>query len=179
MLPAEVTLDTSFIVNALIEGEPHHDSARAFLEQLADARTTLAFNTLLELELREIAFRIPLVERFPRDWKRRRHDGRSLRRARRLVQQTMTSWWDLLSAFAYLEVGVEEVLDAVEELMGAFGLSSNDAVHAATAEYTGARTMATTDAGFALVPEPRLAIYTNSGRVRVCRGMRRRLQRAG
>ena len=100
------------------------------------------------------------MERFPRDWKRRRHDGRSLRRARRLVQQTMTSWWDLLSAFSYLEVGVEEVLDAVEELMGAFGLSSNDAVHTATAEYTGARTMATTDAGFALVPEPRLAIRT-------------------
>ncbi len=67
MLPAEVTLDTSFIVNALIEGEPHHDSARAFMEQLAEARTTLAFNTLLELELREIAFRIPLVERFSGD----------------------------------------------------------------------------------------------------------------
>jgi predicted nucleic acid-binding protein len=139
----------------------------------------LTFNTLLELELREIAFRIPLVERFPRDWRRRRHDGRSLRRARRLVQQTMSSWRELLSAFAYLEVGVEEVIGAVEELMGSFGFSSNDAIHAATAEYTGARTIVTTDAGFALVPESRLVIYTNSGRVRGCRGMRRRLQRAG
>lgn len=156
VLPSEVTLDTSFVVHALVEGETHHASARSFLEQLAEARSTLMFSRLLELELRESAFRIPLVERFPEDWRRRRHDGRSLRRARRLVGEVMDSWRDLLSAFAYLEVEVGEVLERVEEFMGAFGLSSYDAVHVATAEYTEARTLVTTDAGFASVPEERL-----------------------
>jgi len=89
ILPSEVTLDTSFVVNALFAGEPLHEAARGFLERLAEARSVLVFNELLELELRETAFKIPLVERFPKDWKRRRHDGRSLGRARRLVQQTM------------------------------------------------------------------------------------------
>lgn len=172
VLPTEITLDTSFVVHALVEGETHHRSAKAFLEELAQARATLVFTTLLELELRETAFKIPMVERFPEDWRRRRHDGRSLRRARRLVRETMDSWRDLLSAFAYLEVEVGEVLDRVEELMGAFGLSSYDAVHAASAEYTQARTIVTTDAAFASIPEERVVVYTNSARVGACRRMR-------
>lgn len=161
-------------MNALFQGERHHDAARGFLERLAEAKSTLVFNELLQLELRETAFKIPLVERFSKDWKRRRHDGRSLRRARRLVQETMEAWEELLSAFTYLEVQVTEVMENVEELMGAFGLSSYDAIHVATAEYARAPTLVTTDAGFASVPEGRLTIYTNTGRVGPCRRMRPR-----
>jgi predicted nucleic acid-binding protein len=174
ILPSEVTLDTSFVVNALFQGEPHHESARRFLERLAEARSLFVFNQLLELELRETAFKIPLVERFPADWRRRRHDGRSLRRARRMVQETMDAWDDLLSAFTYLEVQVGEVMARVEELMGRFGLSSYDAIHAATAEYASAPTLVTTDVGFASVSEGRLTIYTNASRVGPCRRMRPR-----
>jgi predicted nucleic acid-binding protein len=171
--PSEITLDTSFVVEALVRGEPHHLSAGAFLEQLAAERAVLVYNNLLELELREAAFRIPLAERFPgREWRRRRHDGRSLRRARRLVRDVMESWQALLSAFSYLEVQLDEVLDRVEELMGIFGLSSYDAVHAATAEYSDSRTILTTDVGFASIPEDRLMIYTNAARVGACRRMR-------
>jgi predicted nucleic acid-binding protein len=172
ILPSEVTLDTSFVANALVVGEALHEPARGFFERLAEARSVLVFNELLELELRETAFRIPLVERFPRDWRRRRHDGRSLGRAHRLLEATMGAWEDLLSAFTYLEVQVGEVMDRVEELMGAFGLSSYDAVHVATGEYAGARTLVTTDAGFASVPETRLTIYTNASRVGPCRRRR-------
>lgn len=174
IIPSEVTLDTSFVVNALFGGEPHHERARGFLQLLAEARSLLVFNELLELELRETAFKIPLVERFPGDWKRRRHDGRLLRRARRLVQRTMDAWENLLSAFTYLEVQILEVMERVEELMGAFSLSSYDAVHVATGEYAGALTFLTTDAGFASVPESRLTMYTNSSRVGPCRRMRGR-----
>ncbi|HZA41387.1 MAG TPA: type II toxin-antitoxin system VapC family toxin [Actinomycetota bacterium] len=172
ILPSEITLDTSFVVNALFVGEALHEPARGFLQRLAEARSILVFNELLELEVRETAFRIPLVERFPDDWRRRRHDGRSLRRAHRLVRGIMDAWEDLLSAFTYLEVQVAEVMDRVEELMGTFGLSSYDAVHVATGEYAGARTLVTTDAGFASVPETRLTIYTNASRVGPCRRMR-------
>lgn len=173
-MPSEITLDTSFVVNALVAGEPHHDTASAFLEQLTAARSILVFNELLELEVRETAFKIPLVERFPKTWRRRRHDGRSLLRARRLVQGTMDAWDDLLSAFTYLEVQVGEVMGRVEELMGAFSLSSYDAVHVATGEYAGATTLVTTDVGFASVPEARLTIYTNASRVGPCRRIRAR-----
>lgn len=173
-MPSEITLDTSFVVNAFVAGEPHHEAASAFLEQLAGARSALVFNELLELELRETAFKIPLAEHFPKTWRRRRHDGRSLRRARRLVQETMHAWEELLSAFNYLEVQVGEVIGRIEEIMGTFGLSSYDAVHVATGEYAGARTLITTDAGFASVPETRLTIYTNASRVGLCRRMRAR-----
>ena len=127
---------------------------------------------MLELELRETAFRLPLIERFGRQWKRRRHDGRSLRRARRLVADAMTAWQELLEAFRYLPVEVGEILDRVDDLMGSFGLSSIDAAMVATAEYADAPTLVTTDAGFAAVPESRLTIYTNASRVGPCRRMR-------
>jgi hypothetical protein len=79
-----------------------------------------------------------------------------------------------LSAFTSLQVQVSEVVDRVEELMGAFGLSSYDAVHVATGEYAGAAVVVTTDARFASVPEARLTIYTNASRVGPCRRMRGR-----
>jgi predicted nucleic acid-binding protein len=80
---------------------------------------------------------------------------------------------ELLSAFTYLEVAVEEVLDHVEELMGSFGLSSYDAVHAATAEYASAPTLVTTDMDFATIPEERLTIYTSASRIGRYRRTRR------
>lgn len=163
--PPEVTLDSSFVVHALVANEQYHESARTFLEELAEERSRLVFNSLLRLELREAAFRIPLVERFHRDWRRRRHDGRSLRRARRLLHQAIDAWEDLLSAFTYLEVHVEEVIDRVDELMGRFGLSSYDAVHASTAEYASAPTLVTTDMDFVAIPEGRLTIYTSTSKV--------------
>jgi len=63
-------------------------------------------------------------------------------------------------------------MDRIEELIGAFGLSSYDAVHVATGEYGGAAIPVTTDARFASVPESWLTIYTNASRVGPCRGMR-------
>lgn len=101
VVPSEVTLDTSFVVHALVRGEKHHEGARAFLERLAEEGTALAFNE-----------------------------------------------------------------------MGAAGLSSYDAIHAATAEYVGSRTLVTTDIAFASVPPRRLALYTSANRVGRCRAIR-------
>ncbi|ABK52599.1 PilT protein domain protein [Acidothermus cellulolyticus 11B] len=173
-IPDVATLDSSFAVNALLSAEPHHDAARRFLESLAAHGTQLVFNRLLELELREVAFRYPLIQRYPRDWKRRRHDGRTLRMARTLIETTMGAWQELLSAFTYAIVPVDAVYAAVSELMDRYGLQSYDAVHAATAvEYSG-RVIVTTDAGFANVPEDLLVIYINSGRLPWCRQVRAR-----
>ena len=172
--PELVTLDSSFAVNALLSGETHHQAARDYLERLADQDCFLVYSHLLELELREVAFRAPLIEKFPKDWRRRRHDGRSLRRARRLIASTMAAWDELLTAFGHATVQVDAVFDGVPELMDRYGLASYDAVHAATAEMYGASHLVTTDAGFAALPASRLIMYVNAGRVTTCRSRRAR-----
>src|SRR4051812_29740116 len=77
-IPEVPLLDSSFVVNALLSGEAHHTAAVEYLERLADADSFLIFSHLLELELREVAFRTPLIQDYPKDWRRRRHDGRTL-----------------------------------------------------------------------------------------------------
>jgi predicted nucleic acid-binding protein len=173
-LPEITALDSSFAVNALFSGEPHHAAARKYLEALAEKGTVLVFSHLLELELREVAFRYPLIRAYPKEWKRRRHDGRTLRRARRLIARTMSAWEELLTAFTYAVAQVDTVYDRVPELMDRFGLESYDAVHAATAEAYGGGAIVTTDAGFASVPEARLTLYVNAGRLGWCRQVRAR-----
>jgi len=173
-IPDLVTLDTSFVVNALLSAERHHIAARQFLQILATNNTTLVYNHLLELELREVAFRLPIRDAYPKDWRRRRHDGRTLRGARRLVAETMSAWEQLLTAFAYAVVQVDAVYDRVPELMGRHGLASYDAVHAATAEAYGGSGIVTTDARFASVPSSRLTLYVDAGRLASCRRMRAR-----
>jgi predicted nucleic acid-binding protein len=170
--PPEVTVDTSFAVNVLVPREQHHRESRAFADQLATAGATLVFNRLLELELREAAFRIALKERYPKDWRHRRHDGRSLARAGRLAADAFESWQELTSGFDVLLIELHEVEDRIGELMNRFGLASYDAVHAATAEFAGAPVVVTTDVDFARVPADRLTIYTNAGRVGSCRRIR-------
>jgi predicted nucleic acid-binding protein len=173
-VPAEIGLDTSFVVHALLPAEPHHVSAVGFLDQLAKSGSSLVFNRLLELELREVVFRAPLIERFGREWRRRRHDGRSLRRASRLIRETMNAWQELLSAFDHLMVEPGEVFERIDEYMDSFGLASYDAIHAATVEYAGTGALAATDVGFASVPSSRLLLYVNQSRVAPCRAVRAR-----
>jgi hypothetical protein len=120
-IPELVTLDTSFVVNALLSGESHHGAALQFLQVLAENDTWLVYSHLLELELREVAFRLPIRDAYPKDWRRRRHDGRTLRRARRLIAETMGAWEQLLTAFAYAIIQVDAVYDRVPELMDRHG----------------------------------------------------------
>jgi hypothetical protein len=80
-LPAEVLLDTSYVVEALIVSQPLHTAAVNFLVRLATEDVRIRFSSLLELELAETAFQIALKENHPKDWKRFRHDGRARRRA--------------------------------------------------------------------------------------------------
>jgi predicted nucleic acid-binding protein len=62
-----------------------------------------------------------------------------------------------------IEVG--EVAGQVPELMRRCGMRSHDAVHAATAILTQTSLIATTDSGFATLPESTLQIITDPHRV--------------
>jgi len=106
--PAEVVLDTSFVVHALVSGEPHHAAARSFLAHLAEARCIIVFNRGLELELRETAFRLPADRAL-----RPTLEARACPPARRRCD---TVWEELLEAFRYLPVEVGEILDRLDDL---------------------------------------------------------------
>jgi predicted nucleic acid-binding protein len=82
-------------------------------------------------------------------------------------------WYELLLASAdHVAVPIASIAEDASALMTDYGLASYDAVHAASAIAAGAEAIATTDAGFALLPASLLRIYTDRSRVRACRAMR-------
>jgi predicted nucleic acid-binding protein len=172
VLPGRVALDTSLIVRALIETQPLHAACSGFLDRLVEAEVTLVTSELLEVELAEAAFGIALKERWGGDWRRHRRDGRVRRRAQRLLADVQSRFELLLDSVDHLAVPVAPVARDAAVLMTAYGLASYDAVHAASAIAAGAEAIATTDAGFALLPASLLLIYADRSRVASCRAMR-------
>lgn len=172
VLPAAVGLDTSVVVEALIETQPLHDVCAAFLERLVEADTTFVTSDLLEVELSEAAFAIAPKERWGRDWRRHRTDGRTRRRGRRLLAEVTSRYDLLLSSATHVRVPVGRVARSAAALMTDHGLASYDAVHAASAVAADAEAMVTTDTGFALLPSGLLQIYTDRSRLAACRRKR-------
>lgn len=154
-------VDTSFVVEALLPTQRHHQAAQAYLDRLAGAGTIVVFNELLEIELAEVAYQIALKERHPKKWKRYRHDGRARRRANRLLTDVLSAWAQVLTAFDHARFDLSDVGTQVPGLMTAHGLASYDAVHAATAVVAGVSAIVTTDAGFASLPR-RVELYVDA-----------------
>lgn len=173
-----VVVDTSAVVEALLQDQPKHAEYAAFFERLVDSPTTLAFCELLELEIVEAAVGIALRRRHKR-WREHRRDGRSLRPARALQRSILLRWHQLLSATDHYRVPMSEEFAEGGPTVGsvAVGLTmqmplrSYDAAHVATAFLLGAP-IAARDIDFADVPGSILAIYTDSGRVATCRRRR-------
>lgn len=171
-IPAEVVLDTSFVVSALNVSEPKHRECVAFLQRLTDEQSLLVYNRLLEIELAEVAFKLAVKERHGnRGWPSKRSDGRVRRRAGRIMKNFRASWADIVDTRPSLCIQVDEVAGDVPDAMHEWGLGSYDAVHAATAIYA-ATSLVTLDAGFGAVPAPQLAVYTDRSRVSSCRRRR-------
>jgi predicted nucleic acid-binding protein len=173
-LPEELLLDTSFVVEALIESQPLHSAAVEFLVRLEGESVRIRYCALLELELAETAFQLALKERHPKDWKRFRHDGRARRRATRLMSDVEEAWGDVLIFIEHDRIELEEVSAMAPLLMSEYGLASYDAVHAAAALLDTSVGIVTTDVGFSALPASRTPIYTDSSRVARCRQLRAR-----
>lgn len=174
VLPGELLLDTSVVVEALVRSQPRRQACRDLFERIADSGSTVFFNRLVEVELAEAAFVLALKERYgARAWRRQRYDGRARRRATRLLDEVLGAWSRLLEGLSWVVVELQEVSAAVPELMGQWGLSSYDAVHVATAVYVDVTDLATLDAGFSVVPADKLTLHVDSSRLRRCRELRR------
>lgn len=172
-VPAEVLLDTSFVIAALNSGEPKHREAVDYLQRLTDEQSLLVYNRLLEVELVEVAFKLAVKEQYgPRGWPSKRHDGRARRRAGRLTDKLLSSWSDIVASRPSLCVELHEVSDEVPTAMRRWGLASYDAVHALTAVYAGSSSIVTLDAGFGSVPQRVLGLYVDASRVSSCRRRR-------
>jgi predicted nucleic acid-binding protein len=168
----EVLLDTSFVAEAHLTSQKGHAEASNALQVLAAHGAVLYFNRLLEAELCEMVFKASLEERWPsRAIRRIRFDGRARRPTYTALQTLLTAWENTLSYFDYVTVDLGEVLDQVPEYMVQYGLSSYDAVHAATAKYVGVKAILTRDVGFANLPED-VALYVDRSRVESCREIR-------
>jgi predicted nucleic acid-binding protein len=168
-----VVLDTSFVVDALIPTQARHPECQAFLRTVGDSRATVVFNRFLEPELWEAAYKIALKELHPKKRAREvRHDRRTLHRARGLRDEVEDAWHRALRTFDWVVVDLAEVETWVPAMMG-HGLTSYDAIHAATAIHADVRALVTLDYHFALVPARELQLWVPSSRVRPCRERRR------
>jgi predicted nucleic acid-binding protein len=174
VFPARVALDTSLMVRAVVETQPLPGICLAFLARLRAAGTTLVISDLLEAELAEAVFGLPLSERWGRGWRRYRIDGRTRRPARKHMADARKKYWQLIAPAEHVAAPISAVIDQAVSLMSDYGLASYDAVHAATAIAAGAEGIATTDAGFGLLPSSLLTIYTDRSRLVSCRAKRPR-----
>lgn len=164
--PQTVVLDTSVVVEALLPNQPEHNACLAALRQLADSRSTVLYNRLLEIELWEATFNLALRERHPRKNLRQiRYDNRIRPRAARLLGQAHKAWGQTLATLASSVIEVGEVADDVPALMQDYGLQSYDAVHAATLLATGVTDLLTRDAGFAALPPELATLHTTHARL--------------
>jgi predicted nucleic acid-binding protein len=172
--PHQLVLDTSFVVDALLRTESRHEECRQILERVADARSTIFFNRLLDAELCEAAYKIAVRELHPGGLLRDvRTDRRMLRRGQILRDELEAAWWDALGALDWVAIEVGEVVQWVPEVM-AHGLPSYDACHIATALYADVRAVVTLDYGFALMLPRDIDVYVPAARVRAMRQRRAR-----
>ena len=171
-LPDPVALDTSFVVEALLATQPLHGACDAFLKRIFDSGVSVVTSELLRIELAETAFAITMKERWGGRWRAHRTDGRSRRRAARLLHDTILRYDALLTPVDHFPIPFGDITATAITFMTDYGMASYDAAHAATAISAGAETIVTLDTGFALLPSTQLTMYTDRSRLASCRAKR-------
>lgn len=122
-VPDELLLDTAFVYAALERGQTWHAECASFLERAAANQTVFFFNRLMEIELREVAYKGAFERRWKKDWRKHRYDGRTRKSATRQASALFLAWTRFLGANAYARVELHEVDHLVDQYM-ALGLGS-------------------------------------------------------
>lgn len=175
--PAAVVLDTSVAVEALLTDQQEHAICGSVFRRLSAERTVVVFNRLLELELWEVVFNHSLrLEGTRREIRHRRFTADGRRGPSRALGCAKRLWDETLEGLDWRCVEVDEVADAVPDLMRSYGLQSYDAVHAATMLASGVTDMVTRDAGFAVLLPEDATLHTTTARLSRTRLRRRRAE---
>jgi predicted nucleic acid-binding protein len=172
--PDAVVVDTNVVAEALLRREPEHDVCDELFRRLVRARTVVVFNRLLEAELWEVVFNHALRMHTGRHDTRHSRYRRDARHAASVIlDRAIYEWTELLDRLTWDCVELNEVADAVPDLMRAYGLQSYDAVHAATLLTSGVTDMVTRDAGFAVLMPEDATLHTTRRRLSRTRARRR------
>src|SRR6266516_2389955 len=126
--PSMVVLDTNVVAEALLPDEPEHAACDALVERLGIEGTVVVFNRLLEVETWEVVFNRALRLETPRTQARHRRfmaDGRA--GAVAALNRAEREWNDRLTTLDWRCVEMNDVADAVPDLMRSYGLQSYDA----------------------------------------------------
>ena len=172
--PDAVVVDTNVVAEALLRREPEHDACDELFQRLVQARTVVVFSRLLEAELWEVVFNHAVRTHTGRRDTRHLRYRRDVRHAAGVVlDRAIHDWTELLEALDWQCVELDEVADAVPDLMRAYGLQSYDAVHAATLLASGVTDMVTRDAGVAVLMPEDATLHTTRRRLSRTRARRR------
>lgn len=168
-------LDTNVVAEMLLPDEPEHVMCDAVIRRFAAEGTIVVFSRILELELWEVVFNHALKRAVARrDRRHRRFDHDVRRLAGAALTRVESYWHELLGTLDWRCVEVEDVADAVPDLMRAYGLQSYDAVHAATLLASGVTDLVSRDAGFAVLLPEDATVHTTTSRLSRTRARRRR-----
>jgi predicted nucleic acid-binding protein len=172
--PAAVVIDTNVVVEAFLSDESEHAACEEVFRRFASHGTLVVFNRLLELEMWEVVFNQALRRDVPhRHRRQRRFDHDSRRGATEALIRAERYWSELLGTLDWRCVEVDDVADAVPDLMRNYGLQSYDAVHAATLLASGVTDMVSRDAGFAVLLPEDATLHTTRRRLGRTRARRR------
>ena len=155
-----------------MSGQAAHGECSEALVGLAESGAELVYCSILDMELLDTAYKVALIERYGGRWREARPDGRARRRAGRITNTTEKAWREITAAVPTRCVEPAEVADEVPNLMRRYGLRSFDALHVASALWSGVADMYTLDAGFAGVPASRLKLHTVQSKISRMRAIR-------
>lgn len=156
-LPPAVYLDTSVVVAALFDANPHHRAALDFCADLNQRSVPVYFSQLLRIELlqslRIVATTPALLSGATRRRYRLQHRGSDAGVRAMWFDHGLETFERFLGEFArvYTLPINESIIEFAAIITAEHHLKSNDAVHVASAVAARAQALATIDADFARV----------------------------
>jgi predicted nucleic acid-binding protein len=160
VFPPYIFFDTSFVVEALVFGQPNHDRAKAFIERLANAipQPVVTFSDLLYTELRCAILSLVVQNSLGVD---RRGAIKAIKKNPELikkhfcdVEKAEKNFREILQRFEHrLDIPMtEDITERAGVLMPKYRLGSNDAIHVASMEDMGINDIAVIDRDLIFLP---------------------------
>jgi predicted nucleic acid-binding protein len=172
--PARVLVDTTLMVEAMVADQDGHRHAAELLAAVEATGADVVFSRLLEIEAPQAMAHIA-GRRATGDRRAGLRDGRVRRRSRRMALEVRAGWHEFLDRCRWQRVEIDAVAEDVPEVMFRIGLSSYDAVHAASAIAAECDAIATLDTDFGRIPTTLVpTIITTPARVARMRRRRTR-----
>jgi len=175
--PPILYIDTTFIVDAIVEGQEHHEKSLEFIEKLAkDSKTQpiIIYSDLLRIEFRCAIIGICIRNKY--DLKDKSiHDlikahPDVIKEFYPEVEEAEKQFQEILQRFVHrtsVEIN-EDIIKKSGDLMQRYRLGSYDAVHVATMEFWGIKDIVSYDWSFGDLPK-----YKPDCKVWSCHGFKK------